>query len=918
MQSAFWQTRNNSHSLDWCDRAISYKPNNANAWYKRGTILTDQAKEILPQSKIEEIIIYDIREILKDKKNKETTFNGIEQQLKNGIEIILEEEKNKEITFNAIEQKLKDKIETILKDKKNGEITFNAIEQKLKDKIETILKDKKNKKTTFNAIKQKLKDEIAIILEEEKNKEIVEKLKDKIQNIPVSKERKRLAINKLQDALVSYDQALKIQPYDHRFWQARGDVLMELGNHFLSIERQISELVEDNSSDLDNKDDPNKSGTILQQAAYYRRANNSYDKALRFQPHDSNIGFSKNLSSQNCKDKLEKIRRILEIEIKQENNNSTESSFSDLTKNGYHDGEHIDELIKKIKNSDYEKSFTHLIKNGDFIRLHPDLDNDYLDNTKKEQVLKKALDFYNRAIYLKPEYPLGWYSRGLAQSELGVINKSEKEIDKAIKDFNKALECKDDLSWAFYDRGIAHYRIADRRKDILGKDSKNQEVQKEYESALNDFAQAIKINSEYGNAWYYRGLVLAQLKKCQEDNHLEQTIHSCREQAIASYDRAIQICREKNQLKEETRNWYDKGNCYRDSELKEEAIASYKRAISRGEEYQKDSCKQIMIFAVSLILQKGLYQIASLLLQDYPKQEEPYVNSCYELGKILCSKKGKKDHQEAIEKLQKVIDSNPIHEEAHYYCGLALYKQENFDDATKQLKKVIDLNSEHKDAHYYYALSFYKQGKFDNAKKQLEKVINLYKKDKKDLDLILDKQKAEDLKDCQQAINFINELIKNNQTSLDDSNYNSGLDLYKRGKYDEAIEKFKKIKHIEEYEDARCYWGLALYKQGKYDEAIEKFKKIEHIKEHEAARYHLGLALYKQGKRDEVIEQFEEIIKWYFWVLALPELLGCNNVIEKLTEVIKICNQYVINLYHRVEYHSKLVVIKKALREDKE
>ncbi|MGK7896054.1 MAG: tetratricopeptide repeat protein [Xenococcus sp. (in: cyanobacteria)] len=158
LQSAIWQTGNSDNILDWCDKAIKFKSNNANAWYRQGKFFQKQAKEILQ----------------KDKKDK-------------------------------------------------------AI------------------------------------------------------------------IENLYTALDMYDKALKIQPFDHRFWKFRADVLVDLGDNFLSVDKQILDLVDseksqgqkDNNcsnksdcldgavcecqerSDCDNGNDcENKSGSILQRAAY--------------------------------------------------------------------------------------------------------------------------------------------------------------------------------------------------------------------------------------------------------------------------------------------------------------------------------------------------------------------------------------------------------------------------------------------------------------------------------------------------------------------------------------------------------------------------------------------------------------------------------------------------------------------------
>ena len=108
--------------------------------------------------------------------------------------------------------------------------------------------------------------------------------------------------------------------------------------------------------------------------------------------------------------------------------------------------------------------------------------------------------------------------------------------------------------------------------------------------------------------------------------------------------------------------------------------------------------------------------------------------------------------------------------------------------------------------------------------------------------------------------------------------YNAAVELYKTGKFDEAIEAFKALngyrdskEQIEKCEtgilDAKYEAALELYKTGKYDEAIAAFKALNGYKDSEEqikkcetgiidAKYEAALELLKAGKYEEAYMAF--------------------------------------------------------------
>lgn len=435
------------------------------------------------------------------------------------------------------------------------------------------------------------------------------------------------SIEKLYDALKCYEHALQIQSYDHRFWESRGNVLRKLGDKYhYNFNLNSNEY----------------KGFVFQKVAYYQRAIDSYGHALQFRPQKSNIEQAKNDASKQLKSILREykfddlfIKEIIPA-LNENNNSKAENTSSNQFK--------ADKYYQKIEDGD--------------------------DKRLKDKNLEDAFNCYCEAIYERPEHPLGWYSRGLASAELGKEERSKKNpenainhFESAIKDYTKALNLKNDLDWAFYNRGIAYYEIAESqaRKPNQSEDYSYLEAKSEYEKALEDFDNAIKVNLEYESAWYYRGLTLFKLKLYP--------------QAIASYDKCIQIYNSKDKSVKDSNHtankdrgvtFYDRGLAYKALGYSEEAIASFQRAI---------------------------------------KEELSHIDSWYHQG-ICLNDLGK--FSSAVEKFNKVIEliktengENKIDEgklaSVYYDLGNSYAGLLESEDAISAYKEALRLNLEYQD-----------------------------------------------------------------------------------------------------------------------------------------------------------------------------------------------------------------------------
>ena len=71
-----------------------------------------------------------------------------------------------------------------------------------------------------------------------------------------------------------------------------------------------------------------------------------------------------------------------------------------------------------------------------------------------------AIQDYNKAIELNPNFALAYYNRGLAKHKLG-------EHKEAIQDYNKAIEIDPNLGLAYLNRGVAKYNLGQKDMGCL-------------------------------------------------------------------------------------------------------------------------------------------------------------------------------------------------------------------------------------------------------------------------------------------------------------------------------------------------------------------------------------------------------------------------------------------------------------------
>jgi tetratricopeptide (TPR) repeat protein len=191
------------------------------------------------------------------------------------------------------------------------------------------------------------------------------------------------------------------------------------------------------------------------------------------------------------------------------------------------------ELIDKAIDSNSSVGFYHHQKSICLSELN-------LDN--------EALKCINRAIYLEPDEDIFLHQKSSLLAFLKNYEEALQFIDRAI-----ALNLQEFLYLA--DKGVY--------LSYLGR----------YDEALEYLDRAIEIEPNCDLAWYWRGLILFEMKML--------LVFDRKDEALESFEKAISI------NPNEAEYWYWKSRCLKDLFKKKEALKAIEKAISieRNEEY---------------------------------------------------------------------------------------------------------------------------------------------------------------------------------------------------------------------------------------------------------------------------------------------------------------------------------------------
>lgn len=164
-----------------------------------------------------------------------------------------------------------------------------------------------------------------------------------------------------------------------------------------------------------------------------------------------------------------------------------------------------------------------------------------------------------------------------------------------------------------------------------------------YEGAIEDYTQAIRLNSDDAEAYFKRGNAYAKLK-----NH---------QRAIEDYTQAIRIAPNSDGA------YLNRGHAHFDLKDYQEAIEDYTQAIRLNPDNAEIYFNRAKAHANLKDYQKAIEDYTQVIRLN-PDDAETYISRGFSHSRL-------KDYQEAIEDFTQAIRLNPNNTDAYYVRGLA-------------------------------------------------------------------------------------------------------------------------------------------------------------------------------------------------------------------------------------------------------
>ena len=313
--------------------------------------------------------------------------------------------------------------------------------------------------------------------------------------------------------------------------------------------------------------------------------------------------------------------------------------------------------------------------------------------------LDKAIQNYDKAIEIKPDFFIIYNNRGIAYSKKG-------DFDTAIQDFTTAIEINPDYAEAYNNRGNAYSEKRDFDKAIQNYDKaveikprlaeaySNRGVayheKHDFDTAIQDFTTAIEINPDYAEAYNNRGFAYSERDF---------------DKAIQNYDKAIEI----NPDYAEAYN--NRGFAYRRKGDFDTAIQDFTTTIELNPRLAEAYHGRGIAYFEKRDFDKAIKDFTTTI-----ERKPDYAGAYNNRGIAYVEKR---DFDKAIQNYDKAIELNPRLAEAYHGRGVAHGKKGDFDTAIQDFTTTIETKPDSANAYCFRGEAWMHLSEWDKAKADL-------------------------------------------------------------------------------------------------------------------------------------------------------------------------------------------------------
>jgi len=329
-----------------------------------------------------------------------------------------------------------------------------------------------------------------------------------------------------------------------------------------------------------------------------------------------------------------------------------------------------------------------------------------MGNALQEQgELEEAIEAYNQALALKPDYAEAYNNMGNA------LKKQGKSIE-AIEAYKKALALKPNYAEAYNNMGT-----------VL-------QEQGELEEAIDAYKKALALKPDYAEAYYNMGNTLQEQGKLEEAMEALNKALSLKPNYAEAYNNMGTALQEQGELEEAieaykkalalkpdfAKAYYNMGTVLQEQGKLEEAIEVYKKALSLKPDYAEAYNNMGIALQEQGKLEEAIevYKKALSLKPDYAEAYNNMGNALKDQGKL----------EEAIEAYKDALSLKPDYAEAYSNMGLALQDQGKLEEAIGAYNKALSLKPDYAEAYYNSSFVYNLRGEFQKGLKLYEWRLN--------------------------------------------------------------------------------------------------------------------------------------------------------------------------------------------------
>lgn len=255
----------------------------------------------------------------------------------------------------------------------------------------------------------------------------------------------------------------------------------------------------------------------------------------------------------------------------------------------------------------------------------------------------------------------------------------KKDYNRAIADFNQAIKLDPDFADAYNGRGITYYFL------------------KQFDRAIADFSQAIKLKPDLAVAYNNRGVAYRELKQF--------------DRAIANYTQVIKL------RSDDANAYFNRGYAYGELKQFDQAIADYTQTIKLKPDFAGAYFNRGIAYSELKQFDQAIADYTQVIKLQ-PKAADAYYGRGNAYSEL-------KQFDQAIADYTQAIKLKPDDADAYYSRGYAYGDLKQFDRAITDYTQAIKLKPDYADAYTYRGIAHGETKEYNKALDDLNQALKL-------------------------------------------------------------------------------------------------------------------------------------------------------------------------------------------------